>query len=837
MLVCEKHILNLNQGPFIGREEAKKIFFDKLNSLQEKISTDSNDYGQTDVLVYYGIGGIGKTRLLSDLQSSIRQENVYKSVYFDFDEVQDKRSVLERLKNIFSEKYDFQFPLFELAEYNYARKVGETVESPTLKGYIGKSKFLKKVVIALGAIPVVGIVPKVLDAADTGLAYIKDYFNKHSDDIKVIENMTSTQLMDYLVYLFACDMRENLEREDKVTVIFLDTYERLVNEMSLTGEQLNNDLWLRGAEGLIRNLPNVLWVIGGRETLKWERVNPEWHEEVEQIKLDNLVYDEVEELLVECGIEERELRRAIFELTNGTPVYVRMCVDQYLSLKSRGKKPEISDFDKDINVLSERFARYMDTGKKEAVYLLSCLRVWDDEMLKDIGHLIIPSFSIVGYSTIKDFSFVEQCGEKSYRMHPSVQNVFFTNCPEQIKKDVLKIVPKYVSDKMSEMGISDIRVFLSMQWLLQFGVRNYSDEGEFCNFYARYMRVMFRELSKSGQHNLTESLLLVLKNLSEKSKTLNKALYLTERSRMMNDRKEYAEAGEYAKAAVAIYREAGVENDINKVAALQNLAISQMKCNEISKARETLDEAIGIRKNIDGSFYPDELALIQDSISALCMGGDYKRAIEMERRVVKKMCCLSGEHHIDTLRAKNNLAYMFFRSKKYGLASFIYDAVYERFKEMFGDEHSEVISTKNNIILCKKICNRIREEVFKNVDTYIEGLSKLKERRLYFGKELKAENFKKIKYCKLDLSDIVLVYDDALFSSFSSGIVLTDEAIYTSRNEMWKFADMSHISYDDASIIAYLRDGRKVNVFDMSILNSEEKVFLAWYLQKISEIL
>ena len=61
-----------------------------------------------------------------------------------------------------------------------------------------------------------------------------------------------------------------MEESQKPFVIFLDTYEELVNEL-LPGNPLQNDLWLRDIKtGIIPRVPYVLWVIAGREKLKWE---------------------------------------------------------------------------------------------------------------------------------------------------------------------------------------------------------------------------------------------------------------------------------------------------------------------------------------------------------------------------------------------------------------------------------------------------------------------------------------------------------------------------------------------------------------------------------------
>lgn len=71
--------------------------------------------------------------------------------------------------------------------------------------------------------------------------------------------------------------------------MFFDTYEVLVNELSGIGEPLKNDEWIRDEKrGLITNIPNVIWVIAGRENIKWGKFNHEWKDALSQHLLGNL---------------------------------------------------------------------------------------------------------------------------------------------------------------------------------------------------------------------------------------------------------------------------------------------------------------------------------------------------------------------------------------------------------------------------------------------------------------------------------------------------------------------------------------------------------------------
>ena len=363
---------------FTDREEPRATFWKNYKHFKQEMQSD----GEIRVLAYYGIGGIGKSSLLNRLQEEIEEKIVQpKYVYFDFNIAQDLRSVLDYIRGQLVKKYNFKFSLYDLGIYSYAQKIGENIKAPEIQGFIDKSPLLACAVEAVGSIPVAGIAIQLLKAADKGVAFIRNVVNDHKRELSEIEYKKPAELYDYLPYLFAQDIADNLDNSDEPLLIFLDTYERLVNEMSPFGEPLNNDLWLRGEEGLIQNIPNVMWIIAGREKLKWEHFDSDWHDALEQHILGNLSHSDADNFLRIAGISESKLRHDIYVLTNGTPVYLDLCVDRYVSLNKRHEDISISDFGKNVYSLVERFARYLDDSRKDIVYMLSCLMIWNEYMI------------------------------------------------------------------------------------------------------------------------------------------------------------------------------------------------------------------------------------------------------------------------------------------------------------------------------------------------------------------------------------------------------------------------------------------------------------------------
>ncbi|MBQ9390444.1 MAG: hypothetical protein IJU07_09750, partial [Synergistaceae bacterium] len=143
---------------FTDREEPRESFWRLFNKIKAGILEGED----IQVLTYYGIGGIGKTSLLHKLMAEM-DSTLKRSLhaYVDLNIRRESGSVLNSLRNILSEKYSFNFPMFDLAFYVYAKKTGEKLQQDTAEGLIDKSPFLGTVAEVLGEIPIIGILKKL----------------------------------------------------------------------------------------------------------------------------------------------------------------------------------------------------------------------------------------------------------------------------------------------------------------------------------------------------------------------------------------------------------------------------------------------------------------------------------------------------------------------------------------------------------------------------------------------------------------------------------------------------------------------------------------------------
>ena len=681
---------------FTDREEPRAAFWQQYRRLEEEIAQEE---ANVHVLTYYGIGGIGKSSLLKKIMEEMDErveDPLY--VYFDFNLQQESRHVLDALKNKLAESCKFEFPLYELGAYIYAKKVGENPDAPEVKPLLKKSPAVELLLNIAGEIPVVGSATKILDLAEKGVAAFRGYLQEHRKELRQIEYMEAEELYDYLPSLFAEDLTHAMEKCDTPLVILLDTYERLVNEMSSTGEPLSKDVWLRGEDGLVQNVPGVLWVIAGREKLKWERFDSEWKEALEQHLLGSLSSQDSDQFLLAAGVADAALRSDLYDLTMGTPVYLDLCVDQYRRLVERGTEPRAEMFGRDTFDLIERFARYMDDAQKDIVYVLSCMGHWNDSEIAAIARQVIPGFSITTYEKVKGLSFITQSDDGDYNIHQTVGEVLLESCPALLRENTARCGLEHFGAVLQEAGIMEARYAEALGYCVRFAIMLHKeDDDALWETCSRLVVEPLRRINFAGGFAQTESILdPLVRHAEERPGTRFFGNVYAEYSRVLRAKGDYqAEFEASEKAWNCLCACLGKEHEDT----LRCGFVHSCSLWELGRRTEMIELDTFIYETslkILGEDHPDTLRAMR----ALAL--DYsnfdrdEEALELNTRAIEKMLRVHGPTHRETLLTMGNQAnYLKYVGRKEEALEMI-DKVLAVRREMLGDSHPDTLTSMAN---------------------------------------------------------------------------------------------------------------------------------------------
>lgn len=728
---------------FTDREEPRNSFWKNYDLAKKDMTGD----GEVHVLSYYGIGGIGKSSLLRKLKAEMQEKlSDPRVAVFDFAVAQDSRSVLESLRNQLVDNYKFTFPLFDIGLYVYAKKIGEDMEAPQVKTFVERSPSLSCVLEVMGLIPTVSILSQLTKAADLALSSIANRLNDHKIELAQTEYKDPAELYEHLTCLFANDLTDNLKDAKEPLVIMFDTYEKLVNEMSSIGEPLTNDLWIRGAEGLVQNIPNVLWVIAGREKLKWERFDPDWKDAMETHLLGSLGKKDAEEFLKGAGIADQSLVDGLCELTRGTPVYLDLCVDRYLSLIEKGNVPTIEDFGNDEYSLIERFARYMDDNRKDIVYILSCLGMWTDDMMMDIAPKVLPGFSVTTYEKVKDFSFISKSDDDNYTIHQTVAEALRQNCPKVIREQTEAAATVFCNGMLSKTSVFDTAFTYYTSWLMKYALSRFEDNRALAEFYIENIMQALDEISKSGQFTSANMIFYPFLERAEHSgDDYLYAIALDTQSCFLVYAGNYFNAAEISSKAVELMERVGDAEgyDQEYIRLRQTLADCMRQIGMYQEALETDRETYELCLEEFGENKLDTIVAMSNLCNSFALNGLYKEETELAEKALKKCKELLGEDHPNTLDALARFAYALDDEGRYEEALSTMREVLHKEEELLGTNHPDTISTRINLSM-----------ILKNMECFEEAL-KIGREVLEGYKELYGENHPDTVKAKYNVAGIL----------------------------------------------------------------------------------
>ena len=424
---------------FIGREQEIKYFERYRQNFLEHYPHNS-----IHVVNYYGIGGIGKTSLLNHLQDTlVERGNRYYLV--DLKNNTNPAEILKTASLSLAKAYNFEFPKFDLALLAYMRRTLAPINHAEIETFIGGSKLLSLLFDASSFIPDanLALATSIIKLADSTIAYVRNVFGSDPNAaVKKIDNLSTEEILRRLPAFFAADMRENIKKSDDPFFFLIDTFENLVDEAETKGHSAYYDDWLRGEEGLIQNMPNCLWVIAGRESLKWAQEDGDWRRAITAYKLHNFTREETITLLNTQNIADEEIENGVYDLTEGTPFYVNACVRRYYNLLDRGETITISKFGNNKDELMERYARDYDLQTKQIIYVLSFIQPFTESIAETILPAIIPDYTRERLKTLLNLSIVTR-RNNTYAIQNTVANIFAANCPADFHDKIITEAAAY----------------------------------------------------------------------------------------------------------------------------------------------------------------------------------------------------------------------------------------------------------------------------------------------------------------------------------------------------------------------------------------------------------
>jgi tetratricopeptide (TPR) repeat protein len=430
------------------------------------------------VIMYYGIGGIGKTSLLNHLKQEtealIENDNLkdkIKTIFISLDSYQFS-SPIEILLSI-RNHLGIATHLFDYALLKYWSAVGNTVLDLKKKGIHGES--------------IVWDILEFVSSATTGLApfsllkkgfeniKMKYHLSKaDGEEVQHIDILTEGEIVSRLPYYLGLAIEKAATREDYKFVFFIDAHEVLKCKLENVVTCDEPDEWLRE---LIGASEHGLFVIGGREYLKWADTNPVWGDFLDQHILGHLTDQDADYFLSSVPISDDSIRQSIVKVSKGLPLYLDLCVTIYLRLRAEGHIVKTEDFQIAENEIIFHFINHLPRDEREAIKVTSLLNFFDKELFIFLMKELNISLSYIRFYDFVDSCSIKPIDEKRFKIHDIIRVYIINNTPTSLKHTVLKATICYVLNYIESDEYENLSIDFSqlIELTVKYGGENTKD--------------------------------------------------------------------------------------------------------------------------------------------------------------------------------------------------------------------------------------------------------------------------------------------------------------------------------------------------------------------------
>jgi tetratricopeptide (TPR) repeat protein len=391
---------------FTDREEQQATFQRHLHSISEP-----------QVLVFYGVGGTGKTWLLKKLREQVPDGIPWAYLNFDVSDfgkryVDDPVSAFQSIK----QQLSVPTPRFDLALAMLHKKQGHLTESGSAVPWLDVGSELVS-----GMLPGAGPILKMLSKSALSRlegSQLEKLLASVTGNNMVIElrKMPDQEIECKLLNYLSEDLTESLPphlNKAVTCVIFLDTFEAVGAGFQNIEHKRSHEKWI---QDLAAQCPFALVVIAGQNRLSWDE-DPDWAEHLDQHLVGGLSKDDARQFLTRCDITSASLQDCILstskESTGGYHCFsLGLCSDIVVNERNAGREPEAESLQfnpQDWGKLARRFLKSLASdGERTWIDCLALTPRFDEAAARwahSSGH---SSDQDAAWKNLHGYSFVER---------------------------------------------------------------------------------------------------------------------------------------------------------------------------------------------------------------------------------------------------------------------------------------------------------------------------------------------------------------------------------------------------------------------------------------------
>ena len=469
---------------FTDRQKPRKLFEESIKNLSH-----------TKCISYYGIGGIGKTRLLSKLkqEAEIHAPNsLCISVDFEESYFRNIGEFLNTLKFQILKYEKVDFFSFDLAYAIYwARTQPGELPMKKANSIIQEDHILFDAMYYLEDIPYANVIPKAINLMSKIPNQTKKtkWWNSTgkvlATQLNVIHDLQ--KLRDILLDLWVNDVTAHFQKQGKKIIFFFDSFE---------SSELNR---LPRVQTLMHKFPTfpVLFIVGSRNKLNWESTAElivDEHIVGELSAKDMRSFLEAcnikclgencscqkrpdgtpEENRLQCEATHEQIIKKIIHVTNGIPVYLDLMVDTYTHIK-KSEQPKPEHFTENRNEIVPLLLKHFSTVDLAFLELLSFPNYWNYQVVKLLMKDYNPGIPLSQVGRFYEYSFIHQHSSQYITMQNFIrqwlqQQLIDNPQSKEFYEDVHQTLFRYYDEQFKQKQTFEL--FKEAAYHAQLGLEN-----------------------------------------------------------------------------------------------------------------------------------------------------------------------------------------------------------------------------------------------------------------------------------------------------------------------------------------------------------------------------
>lgn len=454
-----------------NHRELKEVFVNRENILKV-IEDGLIEDRALSLFNIYGLGGMGKSQILNQVQKKIELHNVsdkrvaFAKVDFAFNDISPIKNYLEIIGDL--EKFGFEFPCFCFALIDYYTSIGNKEMAKNVvdqrfnryddyQDYVGM--MLEAIYDGFGPLKILVRLGSFLDKySSSQMEYIKEFFSTY----KSIPKEEKIERLGTALYLDLVNSELHWGR--KVFFLF-DSYEKFYDGNYV--RFMRADKWIFNFISSFSKEISIkpVFIIAGRDRIPLNTLK-KYLDDIKVIQLPEvkgLDFKFCVEYLNKCKIPV-EFQDIVYSETKGYPFSLYMLVLHYHQLK---KNTTVTEADlkltaDDYNELYQKVIDYLPRDVSRVLESLAYCTWFDRTILKGVAEKHFIAWSEQDYHDITSYAFCREVQEGKFILQRDLKNILRLNYlhnyssqfPSQQHQTLFNILQKYLEDTDADDDMS-----------------------------------------------------------------------------------------------------------------------------------------------------------------------------------------------------------------------------------------------------------------------------------------------------------------------------------------------------------------------------------------------